>query len=38
MVAAEKSGFGVCGVVGGMAVIALLAYTMRRLVVRVPYT
>ena len=29
-VAAEKSEFGVCGVVGGMMVIELLAGTMRR--------
>lgn len=29
MSAAEKSEFGVCGVVGGMAVIVMLAYTMR---------
>ena len=28
--AAEKSEFGVCGVVGGMMVIELLAGTMRR--------
>ena len=26
----EKSEFGVCGVVGGMTVIALLVYVMRR--------
>ena len=30
MLAAEKSEFGVCGVVGGMMVIELLAGTMRR--------
>ena len=30
MSAAEKSEFGVCGVVGGMMVIELLAGTMRR--------
>ena len=30
MLAAEKSEFGVCGVVGGMMVIELLAYTMRQ--------
>ena len=30
MLAAGKSDFGVCGVVGGMAVIGLLAGTMRR--------
>mgnify|MGYP003302429131 CR=1 FL=1 len=29
LAAAEKSEFGVCGVVGGMMVIELLAYTMR---------
>ena len=29
-VAAEKSEFGLCGVVGGMTVIELLAGTMRR--------
>ena len=29
MAAAEKSEFGVCGVVGGMMVIELLAGTMR---------
>ncbi len=27
--AAEKSEFGLCGVVGGMMVIELVAYTMR---------
>ena len=30
LAAAEKSEFGVCGVVGGMMVIELLAYTMRQ--------
>ena len=30
MLAAEKSEFGVCGMVGGMMVIELLAGTMRR--------
>ena len=30
LAAAEKSEFGVCGVVGGMMVIELLAGTMRR--------
>jgi len=30
VLAAEKSEFGVCGVVGGMMVIELLAGTMRR--------
>ena len=30
MLAAGKSEFGVCGVVGGMMVIELLAYTMRQ--------
>ena len=30
MLAAEKSEFGVCGVVGGMMVIELLAGAMRR--------
>ena len=30
MLAAEKSEFGVCGMVGGMMVIELLAYTMRQ--------
>ena len=30
LAAAGKSEFGVCGVVGGMMVIELLAYTMRR--------
>ena len=29
VLAAEKSEFGVCGVVGGMTMIELLAYTMR---------
>ena len=29
LAAAEKSEFGVCGVVGGMMVIEMLAYTMR---------
>ena len=29
VLAAEKSEFGVCGVVGGMTVIVMLAYTMR---------
>jgi hypothetical protein len=28
--AAGKSEFGVCGVVGGMTVIVMLTYTMRR--------
>ena len=28
--AAEKSDFELCGVVGGMTVIVMLAYTMRR--------
>ena len=30
LAAAEKSEFGVCGVVGGMMAIELLAYTMRQ--------
>ena len=30
LAAAEKSEFGVCGVVGGMTVIVMLAYTMRQ--------
>ena len=30
LAAAGKSEFGVCGVVGGMMVIELLAYTMRQ--------
>ena len=30
LAAAEKSEFGLCGVVGGRMVIELLAYTMRR--------
>ena len=29
--AAEKSEFGLCGVVGGMTVIVMLGYTMRLL-------
>ena len=29
MLAAGKSEFGVCGVVGGMTVIVMLAYAMR---------
>ena len=33
-----RAGLDGCGVVGGMMVIELLAYTMRRLVVRVLYT
>lgn len=31
MLAAEKSEFGLCGVVGGMTVIVMLGYTMRLL-------
>ena len=30
VLAAEKSEFGVCGVVGGMMVVVLLAFAMRR--------
>ena len=38
LAALGKTDFGLYGVVGGMMGIELLAGTMRRLVVRVPYT